>query len=320
MRIETKLSVLERVASNHIFTIDAESIMNGQNVVIRNWRDVRTAVQILREMDWLPPDGDSQLLDDYLANRDEADTLEVSIGEYQELERVVHRYDDGLPVLLSTLRTHSVSTNPSVVWVEIKSASDPGELAKTAEEISRALVIAGQAGHAFRFVGVAQGSNWFGFEPMSALMGDIINYCIHLASSIVEEIQRVPSTFLTSMVRLSLEDSGNSNPTQDDIDDHIDRINERTVNVLTDAGAKELLELLKGANYTESEQNQASSAVKLATKAIIDMGQGGRATFEPSEGGRNFVINVYGNERVEINNFQVTERQPDALPPPNSEE
>ena len=48
------------------------------------------------------------------------------------------------------------------------------------------------------------------------------------------------------------------------------------------------------------------------------LGRDRKAASESPEDGRDFVINVYGNERVEINNLQITSRQPEAISSPDS--
>ena len=313
MRIGTKFGALERIIINGKFNIKAETILSGAQVVIHNWQDVRATIQILREIDWLPDDQRSKLLDDYLEHRGEGDTLEIDHGAYRTLIESINRYEPGLPVLMKALQAHAVSADPSVIWVEILSASDPRELASAVEEVSRALTIAQQAGHAFRFVGVAQGSNWFGFDPSSSLVGIVINCCIHLASTILKEISTSPRSVMASMAKMSLENAGADSPTQDDINEYIEQIHDRVIQTLAEAGSSRLGEYLESGDYSESDRNMAKTAVMHATKAIVEMQRSGTAKFEPSHEGQSITINVYGNENVEIN--LPGGRAPEALPP-----
>ena len=317
MRIGSKFGVLGRVVSNRQFNISAEGILNGQRIIIHNWQDVKAAIQLLREIDWLGEDQHSKLLDDYLEYRGEGDTLEVEQREFQMLMEAIERYRPGLPMLMNALQIHAVSADPSVIWVEIASVSDPRELAAAIAEVSRALAIAEQAGQAFRFVGVAQGSNWFGFDPTSPLMGIVINCCIHLASTILKEISSTPRSIMASMAKMSLENAGDDSPTQDAISEYIDQIHDRVIQTLAEAGSSHLGEYLESGDYSESDRNVAKTAVTHATKAIVEMQKNGTASFEPSQDGQDITINVYGNEHVEIN--LPASRMHEALPPGSNE-
>ena len=318
MRIETKFSVLTRlIPDGNNFTIEGESIMNGQRYVIANWRDVRTAIQILREIDWLTPDSNSQLLDDYLANRPENDKLEMSAEEYNQLIGAVRRFDAGLPVVFNTLKAHAVDIDPSTIWVQMGRTTDPGDLADTIAEIVQALTRASQADHTFRFAGVAQGSDWLGFVPSSELMGTIINYCIHLSSSIVAELQNTPTLFMRNLVKSTLSRRGKTDePTEEQIEEEIDTVNQMAATELIDAGVEELQKHLRKAGYKGTQVNQTKAAVKAATAAIIKLAQENRAAFEASENSRGLVINITGNERVEINQLNVPHPPDKALPSP----
>ena len=139
MRIDTKLNALQRVMRNDTFILEAEGILNNQYVKVQNWSNVCVALQVLTDIDWLPYDQYKKLLDDYLENRGDSDTLEVPADEYHILEQAVKRYNPGLPIVVNTLRAHAVSASEDTIWVEIASASDPTELADIMREIEKAL-------------------------------------------------------------------------------------------------------------------------------------------------------------------------------------
>ena len=315
MRIETKLTILKNVLRDDTIHFDTEQIMGGQRYIVRNWRDIRTTIDILSEMDWLPEDELSQLLADYLANRAEADTLELAPDEYDQLVNALQRFQPGLPVIRSALQVHAVTAEPSTIWVQLDSNQlTPKSLSQTLKEITDAFTRLSQAGETFHFVGVAQGSDWFGFDPSSPEMGTLMNCCIHLASSIVADIKQIPMSFIRSFVRLNLSDQliplEHETPiiptdmTEADIDEAIANVNEHTTDRLIDEGVEEILKQLDGSN-------RKRDAVKKATKSIIQLMQDNKAAFEPSENS-NITINIRG-DHVEV--YNLIPHNPEALPP-----
>ena len=111
MRFDVKLNALQRVIDNDQFILTFEEILNNQYVKIQKWNDVCTALRVLREVDWLPEDSNSRLLDDYLENRGEGDSIEVPAPEFQALHEASQRYNSGLPVVMNILRTQARSTS-----------------------------------------------------------------------------------------------------------------------------------------------------------------------------------------------------------------
>ena len=316
MRIETKLTILDSVLRRDTIHFDTEHIMGGQRYIIRNWRDIRNTIDILSEMDWLPEDEHSQLLADYLANRAEADALELAPDEYHQLVNALQRFQPGLPAIRSALRVHAVTAEPSTIWVQLNSNQlTPKSLSQTLKEIADAFTRLSQAGETFHFVGVAQGSDWFGFNPSSPEMGTLMNCCIHLASSIVADIKQIPISFLRSFVKLNLsdqlipqDDDVPSTPTdipEADIDEAIANVNEHTTDRLIHEGVEEILKQLDGGDSRKRD------AVKKATKSIIQLMQDNKAAFEPSENS-NITINIRG-EHVEV--YNLMPHNPEALPP-----
>ena len=318
MRIDTKLNALELVAKNGVFSFDTERIMNDQHVKILNWGDARVALQVLQDIEFLPNDRNSQLIGDYLENRGESDVLEVPLQHFQALQQAVQRYNNALNIVISTLRAHTVSSSPETIWVEVTSASNPSELANITREIERALKIAGQAGASFRFVGVAQGSDWFGFMTESPLAGIALNYCINLAASISMELMKVTGPVLHAFV--TLDDDSEEGPRQEDIDSRIASIKDRVTDVMIDQGVEQFVEHLKNARYQPESRNQVGASIRATTKTIKHMAESDQARFEVSESGKGIVVGIFGNNnQVTIQQFPNIPAQKDALPPGENE-
>ena len=240
MRIDTKLNALQKVTQDGQFIIKHEYILNNQRVKIDDWGNVIIALQVLQEVDWIGDDGYRQLLDDYLEHRAEADTLELPSGEFEVLHQAVQRYNSGLEIILNTLRAHSVPNSGNTIWVEIKSATDPAELAEIVKDIERTLDIAGQVDRSFRFVGVAQGSDWLGFIPNSELTGIALNYCIGLAATVTVELAKASGHAMTAMARRSLRKSGDDSPSQEDVDTELKGLKEETRDLMIEEGCSEV--------------------------------------------------------------------------------
>lgn len=315
MRIDTKLNALKSVTQSGQFVFNHEYILNGERVKIENWDDVIIALQVLREVDWMGDDRYSRLLDDYLNYRGEGDTLEITNNEFQQLNEAVQRYNSGLEIILNTLRVHTVSSSEDTVWVEIRSATDPAELAKIVNKIERTFNVAGQVDSSFKFVGVAQGSDWLGFVPNSELAGIALNYCIGLAASISTELIKVSGFAMTATARIILRESGDDNPSQEAVDERLRDIKEETMNVMIERGVQEFVEHLAESNHPEDVQNLAAEAIKVATRTITEMATEDRAVFEMSESGRNITIEIHGdNNQITIQNFPEMPRPQEALP------
>ena len=320
MRIDTKLNALERVTENGRFILEAENILSNQYVKIQNWDNVRTALRVLGEVDWMPHDHQRQLLDDYLENRAEGDTLELPSGQFNELQQAVQRYNSGLEIILKTLRSHAVSTLPNTIWVEIRSPSDPTELANLVREIERALNIAGQVESSFKFVGVAQGSDWLGFLPNSELAGVALNYCIGLAASISAELLKVSGPVMTAFARLDLSRSGDESPSSEAVNERLRDIKEEATALMVEEGVQRFIERLDTAQYPDEVQNQAREAMKATTVAIRNMAEANQAIFEISETGKGINIEISGsNNQITIQNFPELPRHQDALPSAESD-
>ena len=320
MRIDTKLRALEHVAENGAFKLEAEHILNNQYVKIQNWNNVCIALQVLGEVDWMGNDHQRQLLDDYLENRGEGDTLELPSGEFNELQEAVQRYNSGLGIILNTLSAHAVSTSPDTIWVEIRSASDPGELADLVSEIERALNIAGQVDASFKFAGVAQGSDWLGFIPNSELAGIALNYCIGLAASISAELLKVSGPVMTAFARRDLRRSEDESPSQESVSERLKEIKEEATDLMIEEGVEKFTERLATSNYSEEVQNQISVAMKTTTAAVRKMGEADQAVFEMSESGKQIVIEISGsNNQITIQNFPELPRHQEALPSAESD-
>ncbi len=320
MRIDTKLNALERVTVNGTFTLEVEHILNNQYVKIQNWDDVCTALRVLREIDWIGDDQQRRLLDDYLENRGEGDTLEVPNGEFQALQQAVRRYNPGLPIILITLKAHAISSSSDTVWVEIKSASNPTELAELIREIERALNIAAQVEGPFRFVGVAQGSDWLGFVTNSDLTGVALNYCIGLVASISIELLKVSGPVMTAFAKLDLSRSGDDSPSPEDVNERLSDIKKEATDLMIKDGVQKFTERLANAQYPEEIQNQVGAAMEATAVAIQKMAEANQAVFEMSESGRKIVIEIHGdNNQITIQNFPEIPRHPEALPPADSE-
>ena len=321
MRIDTKLKVLERVTQNGTFALDTQLILGNQLVKINNWKDVCVALRVLQDVDWLPDDQQNILLVDYLANRGDLDVIELPNEDYQRLAQAVARYDAGLPVVINTLRAHACSASPETVWVEIKSVSDPTELASITADIERALKIAAQAGSSFKFVGVAQGSDWLGFLPGSEVTGVALNYCIGLAASISTELLKVAGPVMNTIVRVVLDnDDRDEEPSQEEIDKQLRVIKDRATDLIIDEAVKTFTEHLERAQYPPDVQNQVGAAIRATTKTIRDLAESDRAEFEMSELGRGIVIQVQGNNnQITIQNFPDIPTHREALPPGDSE-
>jgi hypothetical protein len=320
MRIDTKLNALQSVTENGQFTLEHEYILNNQYVKIQNWSDVCTALRVLREVDWMGDDSNRQLLDDYLENRGEGDTLEVPNGEFQSLQQAVQRYDHGLDIILNTLRAHAVSTSEDTIWVEIRSASDPAELADIVQQIRRALNIAGQTGAPFRFAGVAQGSDWLGFIPNSELVGIALNYCISLAASISAELLRVSGPVMVTLARRDLRRSEDDSPSQAAVNARLREIKEEAAELMTEEGVQKFIERLATSNYSREDQNQIAAAMRATTASIQKMAETDTARFEVSEEGKEILIEIHGdNNQITIQNFPEIPRRSEALPSAESD-
>ena len=308
MRIDTKLNALQKVTQDGQFIIKHEYILNNQRVKIDDWGNVIIALQVLQEVDWIGDDGYRQLLDDYLEHRAEADTLELPSGEFEVLHQAVQRYNPGLEIILNTLRAHSVPNSGNTIWVEIKSATDPAELAEIVKDIERTLDIAGQVDSSFRFVGVAQGSDWLGFMPNSDLTGLALNYCIGLAGAITLELIKASGHVMTAMARRSLRKSGDENPAQEDVDKELRDIKKETRDLMVEEGVQKFTERLAEFGYPKQVQNTATEAMKKATVSIQEMADENRAIFNASESGKN--INIY----IDGSNNQITFQNPPEMP------
>ncbi len=317
MRIDTKLRALQRVSQNNEFTFEAEPILNQQYVKVQNWDDVCVALRVLRDIEWLGEDSQSQLLDEYLENRAGGDSIELPMGDYQTLEQAARRYDGGLSILVNALRAHAVSPSPETIWVEIKSAPDPSELASIVSEVERALNIAGQADASFKFAGVAQGSDWLGFLPNSELAGAVLNYCINLAATISIELLKISGPALKAMARISFDNENrDAEPTQEELDEQIRIVKDKTVEVMIEDGVEVFSDHLERAQFSPDVRNQAGAAIRATTKTIKDMAESDRAVFEPSESGKNIIVEIHGsNNQITIQNFPAIAPRREALPP-----
>ena len=321
MRIDTKLNALMRVAQPGEFTLDSEAILGNQRVKINNWKDVCIALRVLQDVDWLPNDEHSQLLVDYLENRGDLEVIELSHQEFEMLERAAWRYNEGLPIVINTLKAHARAMSPDTIWIELKSVADPAELSSITAEIERALNIAGQAGSSFRFAGVAQGSDWLGFIPGSMLAGIALNYCISLAATVTVELLKVTGPIVNAVAKLTLDDEDrDGEPTQEEIDARIRDIKDRAADVIIDEAVKTFTEHLKNAEYPPDARNQVGAAVRATTKTIRELGESNKAGFEMSESGKNIVLQVHGNNnQITVQNFPELPSSMEALPPGDSE-
>ena len=321
MRFDSKLNALQEVIKDGQFALTFERILNNQYVKIHNWDSICTALRVLREVDWLPEDSNRRLLDDYLENRGYGASIEVPTPEFEALLQAFQRYNSGLPIVMNILQTQARSTPTDTVWVEIKSVSDPNELAVVTRDIQRVLDIAGQTGSSFRFVGVAQGSDWLGFLPGSELTGIALAYCISLAATASFELMRVAGPIFVAMVRRSIADrDGDGEPTQDEINARIELLKEDTRDVIIDEGVKTFVEYLKDADYPPEVRNEVGNAVKAATKAIQDLGESDRALFEVSDSQKGIVVEIHGdNNQITVQNFPRIPPHIEALSPGESE-
>ena len=321
MRIDTKLRTLQRVSQNNAFTFEAEPILNRQYIKIQNWNDVCIALQILRDIDWLREDDQSRLLDEYLENRAGGDIIELPMGDFHTLQQATRRYDGGLQIVVNALKAHAVSSSSETIWVEIKSASDPSELASITKEIERALNIAGQADASFKFAGVAQGSDWLGFLPNSELAGAVLNYCINLAATISVELMKVSGPALKAVVRVTIDNENRDvEPTQEEIDKQIRVIKDKTAEVMIEDGVKVFSDHLENAQFAPDVRNQVGATIKATTKTIQAMAESNRAVFEPSESGKMIVVEIHGsNNQITIQNFPEIAPSREALPPAESD-
>ena len=321
MRVDTQLNALQRVIVNGEIDLTFDLIQRDQYIRIFEWDKLCNALRVLREVDWLPEDSHSKLLDDYLEKRGDGDSIDVPTSEFDELYAASQRYNSGLPVVMKILQIQARSTSTDTVWVEIRSASDPKELAEVTRDIQRVLDIAGQTGSSFRFAGVAQGSDWLGFVPGSVLTGIALTYCISLAAAASCELMKVAGPFFVAMVRRSMAESGtDGEPTQQAINERIKLLKEDTRDIIIDEGVETFVEYLKDADYPPDVRNQVGNAVKAATKAIQDLGEADRAVFEASESQKNIVVEIHGDHnQVTVQNFPQIPRHREALPPGESE-
>lgn len=321
MRIDTKLIALNGVIQNDEFVLDSEYILNDQYVKINNWANVCTALRVLQEVEWMPNDEYSRLIKDYLDNRGDNEILEVPANEFQMLEQAVHRYDSGLPIIISVLKTHAVSTSDDTIWVEIKSISDPSELVDVTQKLERALNVAGQAGSSFRFVGVAQGSDWLGFIPNSELTGTVLNYCIGLAAKITMELMKMGSLVIRGIAVHQLASSGNDTPSQEDIDKQLDEVEKTVADLIVEEGINGFKKHLEEAGYPAESQNQIGVAIRATTESIANLAQSNQAVFEQSEEGKKIIIEIHGNNnQITIQNFPELPNYQQALPPSTSDD
>ena len=320
MRIDAKLHALQRVTGSGQFVLDYERILNNQYVKIQRWDDVCTALRVLREVDWLQEDSHSKLVDDYLENRGGGDSIEVPTPEFQTLVQATQRYNEGLPIVMKILQTQSRSTSTETFWVEIRSASDPNELAEVTRDIRRVLDMAGQTGSSFRFVGVAQGSDWLGFVPTSELTSIALAYCISLAAAASYELMKVAGPFVVAIVRRNIAESGeDEEPTQEEISERIELLKDDTRDIIIDEGVKTFVEYLENANYSPEIRNEVGNAIRAATKAIQDLGESDRAVFELSESQKDIVVQIHGDHnQVTVQNFPQIPPPIEALPPGGS--
>ncbi len=320
MRIDTKLRALERVSQNNVFTFEAEPILNQQHMKVQNWDDVCIALRVLRDIDWLREDSQSRLLDDYLEHRAGGETIELPMGDFRPLEEAAQRYNNGLPIVVNALRSHAVSSSSETIWVEIKSAPDPSALASITGDIERALNIAGQADASFSFVGVAQGSDWFGFLPNSDLAGTVLNYCINLAATVSVELMKISGPALKAVARISIDNENRDvAPTQEEIDEQIRVVKVKTAEVMIEDGVNVFSDHLENAQFPPAIRNQVGATIKATTKTIKEMAESNRAIFEPSESGKSIVVEIHGsNNQITIQNFPEIAPRREALPPAES--
>ena len=310
MRVETKLAVLKKFTENNHFVIRATPIMNQERFVIQNWQEVLTALRVLREIEWLGEDRQSQLLDDYIKNRHDIKQLELSQAEFQQLHEAGQRYNNGLNIVLAILEGHAADASPSTIWVELQPTTDPIRMANTIQDMTGILKRAGQAGEAFRFVGVAQGSDWFGFAPPSEFMATVINYCIHLSASVLADVQRMPDALIRSVITLLVEETGEKDP-EATSEAKVELTKERIKDELVERGTARFRDELVEAGYSKTEANRIHNALKATTRNILKLTEEGRAIFEPAEDS-NINISIVG-EKIEVRNLII--KNPKQLPP-----
>ena len=321
MRIDTKLRALQQVSQGNLFTFEAEPILNDQYMKIQNWDDVCVALRVLRDVDWLGENSQSQLLDEYLENRAGGDAIELPMGDFRTLEEAAQRYNEGLSILINALRSHAVSPSTETIWVEIKSASDPSELASIVSEVERALNIAGQADASFRFAGVAQGSDWLGFLPNTELTGAALNYSINLAATVSVELLKMSGPALKAVVGLIIDkENRDTEPTQEEIDEQIGVVKDATAEVMIEDGVRVFSDHLDEAGFPPEVRHQVGASIKATTKIIQEMAESKRAVFEPSESGKSIIVEIHGNNnQITIQNFPDIAHRREALPTAESD-
>ena len=181
------------------------------------------------------------------------------------------------------------------------------------------LNIAGQVDASFKFVGVAQGSDWLGFVPNSDLAGLALNYCIGLAASISTELLKVAGPVMNAIVRLDLD--SDEDPSEEEIEKRLRDIKDRTADVMIEDGVRLFTEHLEQAQYPPEIQNQVGVAIRATTKSVREMAESNRAVFEVSDSGRNIVVGIHGNNNhITIQNFPQIPVHRDALTPAESNE
>ena len=314
MRIDEELKALERAMENNTFVFDAHPTLSNQYLRINNWSDLRVAIQILQNVVKLPDDDNIRMLTMHLENDASGESLNLSINDFNMLRNAINQYNDSLRIVVNTLRAHTVSSSPETFWVEVRSASDPTELAEITSEIERTLNMAGQAGGSFKFVGVGQGSDWLGFLTDSALTGIALNFSISLAASVVVEVMKVVGPLALA---ITLRDDGRSSEdlTQSDIDSEVGPVKDRLADIMINQGVEQFEKHLEDASYSSEVRNQVGASMRATTKAIKDMAESNRAVFEVSESGKDITIEIHGNNNeVTIQQFPDIPRQQDALP------
>lgn len=313
MRIEAKLAVLRKFTKDNRFILPGSPIMNQERVVVSDWQEVLSAIRVLREVEWAGEDDQSQLLDDYVQNRHDAEMLELSMPEFDQLQQAIQRYDDGMHILFAVLEGHAIDLDPSTIWVELMRTADPNEMALTIERMAGIFTRASQAGEAFRFVGVTQGSDWFGFTPTSELMGVVINYCIRLSASVLTDLQRMPDALVRSVIALLMEGSeAEKKSAAEASEEMVAEAKTRIKEDLVAKGAAKFKESLAEKDYPETTANQVHTAVRATTRGILELTEEGRAVFEPAENS-NIIISIGDGAKVEVRNLIIN--SPKELPP-----
>ena len=132
---------------------------------------------------------------------------------------------------------------------------------------------------------------------------------------------KISGPALKAVVRLTLDDENRDvEPTQEEIDERIRIVKEKTAEVMIEDGVKVFSDHLENTQVQPATRNQVGATIKAATKTIKEMAESNRAVFEPSESGKSIVVEIHGNNnQITIQNFPEIAPRREALPPAESD-